>query len=600
MIALVPLSRFRITYEAACGRPYSKLEHLVLRAIGEGAPSLEALRETFRIHPRLLIEALVTLTQAGWLAVGSVPGQSFVLTAEGQQALASGSVPTSLVIISRWTDVILERITGGLVWHRDIRYVSEWELKSVWDDCFRLNPRGADSPPDEGKVQHLLPRAQEEWIRWIGPIDLSSRDAHWLQVNVDLTDRSLVGLPDAWKPRLQDLILAEAQVAAAKLSAQAKARSWNIPVFRQVNRIGPEALQMPQAERRVRVTQVDLLFTAADHQRYYEKALTEARSGVFIASAFVTAVRLEATKELLLAALKGGVNVDLLWGYSATGEVAGRDPIKMMTSWMYEAKKEGWPGKLRFTRFPSHSHTKLLLWDSSPGRFEGCVGSHNWLSAAAAGATGGDSSAVTDVSVRVDEPGTVAQLGRCAAALWAGTKEVLSSVADRWRRIAGELDRIAAIESAPVPGANATVRLILDREHEMLLRTWLSRAQTQLLVASHQLGPAADARLVAAENRARGEVFQYTVLYGRTELDSARISQLTDCVQRASGKLCCIPELHAKVLVCDQSACVSSYNFLSADPYGTAVAARELGIVFEGPELAHWLASRLGTERGRS
>ena len=51
--------------------------------------------------------------------------------------------------------------------------------------------------------------------------------------------------------------------------------------------------------------------------------------------------------------------------------------------------------------------------------------------------------------------------------------------------------------------------------------------------------------------------------------------------------------MHAKVLVSDASACISSYNFLSADPFGTARKARELGVVLDGGEAVTWLAERL-------
>src|SRR5690348_12689916 len=113
MILLIPLSRFEVPYEVGKGRPYSKLEALILRAIEEGAGTLDALRAAFAVHPRLLIEALVTLTQAGWLAVSNEPGRSFVITAEGKQALEVGGVPESLQTWSDETYVLMERLTGS-------------------------------------------------------------------------------------------------------------------------------------------------------------------------------------------------------------------------------------------------------------------------------------------------------------------------------------------------------------------------------------------------------------------------------------------------------------------------------------------------------
>ena len=93
----------------------------MLRAIGEGAGTLDEIRDTFEIHPRLLIEALVTLTQAGWLAVSGTPGKSFVVTPEGQQAILSGDNPESLQIWDDDAHVIMERMSGGIILGEDIR-----------------------------------------------------------------------------------------------------------------------------------------------------------------------------------------------------------------------------------------------------------------------------------------------------------------------------------------------------------------------------------------------------------------------------------------------------------------------------------------------
>ena len=44
MIVLVPVSRYRVRFEVASGRPYSVLERLVLDAVREGVTSLEPLQ----------------------------------------------------------------------------------------------------------------------------------------------------------------------------------------------------------------------------------------------------------------------------------------------------------------------------------------------------------------------------------------------------------------------------------------------------------------------------------------------------------------------------------------------------------------------------
>ena len=56
--------------------------------------------------------------------------------------------------------------------------------------------------------------------------------------------------------------------------------------------------------------------------------------------------------------------------------------------------------------------------------------------------------------------------------------------------------------------------------------------------------------------------------------------------------------MHAKVLVSDASVCISSYNFLSADPFGTARRSREMGVVIEAGNVATRVAERLAKASG--
>src|SRR5207244_8549279 len=107
MIVLVPVSRYRIEFDVASGRPYSVLERLVLDAVREGMTSLASLHGIFQIPQRRLIEALVTLTQAGWLAVGGNDEPGFMLTAEGHEALVSGQEPRSSLVLEGTSSFIV-------------------------------------------------------------------------------------------------------------------------------------------------------------------------------------------------------------------------------------------------------------------------------------------------------------------------------------------------------------------------------------------------------------------------------------------------------------------------------------------------------------
>ena len=524
----------------------------------QGVGSLDELCDTFRIHRRLLIEALVTLTRAGWLAVSSVPSKSFIITPEGCQALLSGDSPSSLLIQPKETCVLTERLTGQTLSYRDLRYVSERELEVLKADYVRLTPRVSDQHVDGSVVQHLLQRAQGEWIRWIGPIDLVGRDFHWLPVTADLKAGSISGLPDGWR-HLNEILIEEAGRRATTMLTVAGSAVW----FQQSSGrpAGQEAPKLATPEWLVTLTAPDFLHGSIAHERYVRQVLQSATSSVFIASAFVGTLRLDAIGDALAEALHRGVSVDLLWGYGAT-----REALNWLAKQAADAKRQACPGRLRFNRNPSESHAKLVIWDRSQNEFEACIGSCNWLSF---GPAAPSTCECSEVSVKVSRPGLVAQLGRCAASLCEATREVLSAVPSRWQRVAADLDRLESTEPF-TQAVNAKLKLIFDHEHEWALREWLRTAQQRLLVASHRIGPVAATRLVAAEGRTRDPNFSYAVVFGYTELDAVQLEQVHQMVGNAGGSLLHAPHQHAKVIVCDDLACVSSYNFLSSDPFQTA------------------------------
>lgn len=586
MITLVPVSRFRITYEVAAGRPFSRLEQLILRALQEGATDLAQLGDIFQVHHRLLIEALVTLTHAGWLAVGS-GGEGFVLTSEGREAAAANAPPSTIVVTSRRAHVVMERVTGGLVSNDEVRFVMKRDLKGVWDESVRLRPDVSDNRLDEGQVQHLLQRRQGEWVRWIGPIDMVSKDNHWLPVNVDIESGSIVGLPDAWLARLRPTIVEAVWSRAASMTLEERSHSWNVPTQRRAESRDPAALHAPLPDWPVTLSEDDLCLTAEDHERWLAEALREAQGCVLVASAFASTRKLELLRPSLKDALGRGVSIDMLWGYMADGSAEGRETIDWLRKLAYDAKHDGLRGVIRFNQVPSGSHAKLIVWDKGNGA-RACLGSYNWLSASPNARS--DSSS-TNVSIRLSEPGVVAALARCAAALWSGAApEILTSAADRWRRIASDLDKQASTQRESSP-TNATVRLVLDREHEAILREWMRTAQQRILVGSHRLGVAGEPRLASADVDRAGEV-SFDVIYGLADTDDEGLGRMAALIKRSRGTLKHLPGFHAKALVSDASCCITSYNFLSADPFGTSKRTRELGVVIDGAP-AEWLWSAL-------
>ncbi|RST13543.1 hypothetical protein E2C00_08735 [Streptomyces sp. WAC05374] len=209
MIVLVPVSMFRVSYQVAQGRPYSRLERRVLEAIaaGEGV-TLTSLCDTFRVHERLMVEAVVTLVGAGWVAVTNGREATFVLTDEGQKACTSGQDPASVTVLAASPcTVIFDRTTGQLARRGEVPTVVEKEARLDLNPC--TPERILRTSLDESQIQKLLPRPSGAWVRSIDrPRLVTFR--RYVAVRVDLAEQSLVGLPRGWHQALAPEIFAVA------------------------------------------------------------------------------------------------------------------------------------------------------------------------------------------------------------------------------------------------------------------------------------------------------------------------------------------------------------------------------------------------------
>ena len=595
MIVLVPLSRFRIAYEVAAGRPFSQFERLILRAIKEGASELSDLRATFQVHPRLLIEGLVTLTHAGWLAIGGPGHDGFVLTSGGHEAAASDQPPSTTEVSARQASVVMERLSGALIANNEVRFASRKELSDVWDRAVRLAPEVTGNQLDEGQVQHLLPRRQGEWLRWIGPIDMLTKGANWLPVDVDIQSGNVVGLPDSWAPRLQTAIIKRASEVGATMPAEAMER---LVVAQQHVRKSPEStaeqreavgLQVPGSMRPSIVSDEDFCFTAAQHESLLSAAMNEAQSSIFIASSFPNIEKLERLRGGIEAAVKRGVDVDLLLGKCG----GTSQELRAVTDWTgrmaYEARQEG-AGGLRFSRQSSSFHGNLLLWDRTSG-WSACVGSYKWL---AISDDCEEPSFPRHVSVRISEPGSVAALARCAIGFWSAVDtEMLSSTADRWRGVAAELDMIASGEATHE--ANVSIGLVIDGEHETLIDKWNGTAQSRVFVASHELVSLSRV-LKSGQDNDSLETASVDIVYGWTGKAQDWLADAARRVEERDGSFRQIDNFHGEVVIKDEFACITSYNILGAARVVGSKVGRELGIVIEGSEVVQSLWRKFNSE----
>src|SRR6266849_5561125 len=113
MIALfLPVSLYKVKFKVAAGRPFSRFERLILKAIDAGTNELDDLVKLFCVHRRMVVEGLVTLMQAGWVSLESQTNQ-FGLTPSGIGASKQEqSLPPLLHTEDRWQIVVMERVAG--------------------------------------------------------------------------------------------------------------------------------------------------------------------------------------------------------------------------------------------------------------------------------------------------------------------------------------------------------------------------------------------------------------------------------------------------------------------------------------------------------
>ena len=117
IVVFLPVSLYKVKFKVAAGRPFSRFERLVLRAIGAGTNQLDDLVKLFCVHRRMVVESLVTLMQAGWVSIAS-PNNQFALTASGVDATShEKSLPALLYTEDRWQIIVMERVAGQVAQH---------------------------------------------------------------------------------------------------------------------------------------------------------------------------------------------------------------------------------------------------------------------------------------------------------------------------------------------------------------------------------------------------------------------------------------------------------------------------------------------------
>ena len=600
MIAFLPVVRFKVDYQVASGRPYTAVERFILEAVAAGTTRLDALVDFLGVHRRVMIEGLVTLMQAGWLALNADPSVGeFVITSSGRQALKhDDQLPPSTQVSNRPPAfVAMECVRGQIARGSAIRFRTRGELKPLWEQGVQIPRSDVPYTVEPGLVRPLLPTDTEkgEYVRAVGPIDLVRHSGDYVVVDVDVENRRLVGLPTEWEADLVDDLVE--RVSRKRKTLEAAGDKHDMGELRKLIRTGggpPEDEFFRRNEWDVPAETVSLLRGAGAHAELIRTQLEQAQSCAVIVSPSLDLKVVKSLTNPVLAALKRGVSIDVSFGWKPNGVPDRSEAVKYLAAMQDMAPSTATTGRLQATASPSASNACLLLADPA-GRFEAVVGSYPWLG-------GGDGA-----SVRLKHPGPVGKVCSIVADLIGSDANLRNSSNNIRLQNANaelesqllQLDSAGPIDASPAAPAQPScrVRLLRDREHYHELRELTSSAQQQLLVFTvPERGKAAPA--VA-------EVLSTALANGRrivlclagspsaapTIVEWEKLGAVTQMVPGLSGN-CLLADGH--------SAIVTSYKWLSEPRHGLRPRNYEVGISVTSAQFANELLGlvRAGTVAG--
>jgi hypothetical protein len=564
MIAFLPVTKYRVQYQVATGRPYSALERLMLESVGAGQRTLDELCDTFQVHRRVVVEAIVTLMKAGWLALH--PEGSFVVTELGTKILSHGvdALPPSIQIEERESHVILERVQGQVAKNSDVDYVPRSRLKDRWEAGVLVRKGEQENSVQPGMIESLLyrDRANGEWIRWIGKIHVVRDNVDFVVVHVDPDREVITGIPPQWEALLKQDLLTRTRRRRDEIHAEPP----DDPTLKQFVRRGAlqsEADAGDTDRHLIRLDPGDLINGLHAHRAILSAWLRSA-SYLAIASASLSEETITALQPELLSAVKRGILIDVVWG-TADGPGHG-SALKVLKKLEYDSLRDGGSGRLLVNHHPTGTHAEVLLGDPN-GTFAAVVGGYPLLH-------GDDAPAL---SIHLRHPGPLSRLCHVVADLAARDPHLANGAGVRFlRNSAADLEGRLLSES---PTGDTEVRLVLDRQHGQLLRELAERPPRRLLIASpvwSVKGREAAALLRQALERGCTEVRVRAPAEADTAEDQALLEKCGAFIERAAAP---------SVLLSDQLAVVGSWRWLAPALLGTNHGA-DVGVVLRGPGAA--------------
>jgi len=336
---------------------------------------------------------------------------------------------------------------------------------------------------------------------------------------------------------------------------------------------------------------IEVVQTAVEHQSAVDDMLRSAQRQIVIAVPWIRPRGVEAVRERLIAAVRDGVQVTILWGITDGASALDQGVFPVFDEIEREARRADRGGGLRYHRDRgAKSHAKLLVIDDR----QLLVTSKNFLSGSDRSELGLRLRAPSDWASPVIEdvlqflydhtpdPATAFRLIRERGAFGPRkdgdleppiplprlTTTILGPDAPRGHVQAWAIAwaQTAQALAARTVRRRPTVELLRDGQHAPVVRTALTWAQRRMLVTSDKVGQqvlTAETCALIREGAARGVDVALRYSEPKDPESRARLDELAADVGTDGADVAQKPGMHAKVVLQDDITVLGSFNHLS-------------------------------------
>jgi hypothetical protein len=593
MIAFLPITRYLVNFTVAQGRPYSVFERFLLEALSEGPMALDDLVTLFKVHRRVVVEGLVSLMQARWIARQALPKTTmFATTPLGQSALRTPKLPEKQVSEDRVTYLVMEHLAGQIARSSAISFRPMTLLKRqrLWSLGVRIRARQMSSELEMGKARPFLRVNVEndEYIRSINDIRPDGVPTYVL-VDVDTKNSVLkaASVPKDWEALLAPELVEQVRRHEELLRQQrvviddTSPREW-------LRSAEPDAGS--QGDRwTIPFAPSDLLIGLQDHIEALKDCLNEAKSIVVIACPSLDVATVGSLIPHIRAALARKVNVDVLWGLDPGGSPGKSfsEALQLLQSVEREPQTSG--GRILVAKESSKSNARVLFSDRN-GRYEAIVGSHDWLG-------GAGEPARQSGSLRLSHPGPVSRWCYVLADMVAADPKLATSATlVGLRTAAAELEQVSPpVDTNGQTPETVQLRVVYDEQQRVAFNESVSRASQHLVIGCDKWDTSgADWVTAVFQRAADAGCRRLEFRYGATSLGPRELDERLIILGKYGVRTEHRPDVCTNYAVADEEVVfLSSLSWLSRGSIALRPSGFEIGVRLEGKAAAQELLRRI-------